>query len=207
MPGLDHLLPFLAATLVFAVMPGPAILYTTAQTLARGRAGGLAAVFGIHIGGLAHVLAAAAGLSALFQLVPHLYLALKLAGALYLVWLGIQIVRGRGTADVPEIGGRGRRVFVQSVMVEVLNPKTALFFIAFLPQFVDPGAGWALWLQFLVLGGIVNLAFTLADVIAVFATTFVVARIRGSSAVQRLMRLAGGSILVGLGVHMAASRS
>ena len=187
MPSLDLLLPFLAATFVFAVLPGPALLYTAAQTLARGRRGGLLAALGIHSGGMVHVLAAAAGLAALFQLVPTLFIALKIAGALYLVWLGIGILRRRldagtlPTATPP----RTRRAFAESMAVEILNPKAALFYLAFLPQFVDPAAALPVWTQFLILGWIVNAAFSSADLVVIFMTDAVMAGLRRSARGQR----------------------
>lgn len=209
MPGSEHLIPFVVATFLFAVMPGPALLYTTAQTLARGRAGGLLAVAGIHVGGLAYVVASALGLAAIFHAVPPLYLAMKLVGALYLVWLGVGMLRAKTAgAPLPGVRGRGAKgAFAESVLVEILNPKTALFFIAFLPQFADPAAALPLWAQLLVLGWIVNMAFTAADLVAVVLTSAVIARLRRSGAVQRIARLLGGSILIGLGAHLAVSRS
>ena len=207
MPPIELLIPFFAATLAFAILPGPAILYTAAQTIACGRRGGLFAVFGIHVGGAVHVVAAAAGLSAVFAHVPEAYAILKIVGAIYLVWLGIQILRSKAGGSVPGVAQKGqRRAFLDSVLVEVLNPKTALFFIAFLPQFVDPTAGWALWLQFIVLGTIVNLAFSTADVVTVFVTNRMVRLVTQSSLGERLARWFSGSILVGLGVHLAISR-
>src|SRR5438105_4679856 len=172
MPSTDHLLAFLLATLIFAVIPGPGILYTAAQTLARGRLGGLMAALGIHLGGYLHVAAAALGLAALFALVPLLYAAVKLAGALYLVILGIGILRGGIAAEtLPPVGGKSpRRAFVESIAVEAFNPKTALFYLAFLPQFVDPAASAPLPLQFLALGIIVNIAFSSACLVGVLFT-------------------------------------
>ena len=207
MPALEHLIPFVLATLVFAVMPGPAILYTAAQTLARGRRGGFLAALGIHIGGFAHVIAAVAGLSAVFKLVPEAYTAVKIAGALYLVWLGIGIIRGQRTrSDLPQVRDRqARRAFLESVVVEVLNPKVAIFYIAFLPQFVDPAAAAPVWLQFLVLGVIVNLAFSAMDVVTVLLTSSMLRRVHESGLGQKLLRWLGGSILIGLGARLAVS--
>ena len=208
MPPLDLLLPFLAATLLFAVMPGPAILYTAVQTMARGRRGGALAALGIHVGGYVHVAGAAVGLSAVFRYVPEAYLAVKIAGALYLVWLGLSFFRKPPEEALPSVQGRSvSRAFFQSIVVEVLNPKAALFFIAFLPQFVDPAAAWPLWLQLLVLGTFVNLAFSSMDVVTVAVTDSMMTLVRKSAAGQRVIRAIGGSILVGLGVHLAASRS
>jgi threonine/homoserine/homoserine lactone efflux protein len=208
MPSLDHLIPFAIATFLFAIFPGPALLYTAAQTLARGRAAGFMAALGIHIGGYAHVLAAALGLSAVFVHVPQLYFALKIAGALYLIWLGIGLIRTRLDLDaLPQVRAQSaRRALLQSVVVEVLNPKVALFFIAFLPQFVDPAATFPLWLQFLALGVIVNVAFTAADLVTVLLTSSVLTGLRRSGVAQRVARIVGGSVLIGLGARLAIAR-
>lgn len=210
MPSTELLLAFFATTAVFAYIPGPAMLYAAAQTLARGRWSGLMASLGIHLGGYVHVFAAAAGLSVLFHAVPMLYLIVKLAGAAYLVWLGITLFRAKaaGETALPEIGGKsGRRAFFESITVEVLNPKTAIFFLAFLPQFVDASAAFPVWLQFVILGTIVNLMFSSADIVCVFLAGAVVARLRRSSRAQKLMQRAGGTLLVGLGAHLALQRS
>jgi threonine/homoserine/homoserine lactone efflux protein len=208
MPSLDHLVPFAIATLVFAAMPGPAVLYTVAQTMARGRRGGLLAATGLSVGGLAHVCAAAAGLSTIFRYSPTLFLALKIGGALYLVWLGIRMLRQQGDGRLPAVAAKSnRRAFAESIVVELLNPKTALFFIAFLPQFVDAGAALPIWLQFLVLGLAVNLSFFTSDVVAALLTDRVLSRLRQNPQVVRAMRWTSGSVLVGLGAHMAISRN
>ena len=210
MPSTDMLIAFIATTAVFAFIPGPAMLYAAAQTLARGRFSGLMASLGIHLGGYVHVIAAAAGLSVLFHAVPVLYLCIKFVGAAYLVWLGIGLFRGKGQAhdELPGFAPKsGRRAFFESVTVEVLNPKTAIFFLAFLPQFVDPAAGLPVWAQFLALGTIVNLMFSLTDLVCVFLAGAVTDRLRRSSGAQRLMQRAGGTMIVGLGVHLALQRS
>ena len=160
------------------------------------------AAFGVHVGGYAHVLAASFGLSAIFVHVPLAYMAVKFAGAAYLVWLGIDLIRKRNQPlDIPKAAGRRRgSAFLQSVSVEILNPKAAIFFIAFLPQFVDPAAGAPLWLQLLVLGTIVNVAFSSADVISVFLTSKILSHINVTQAGARIARTIGGTILMGLGV-------
>ncbi|KAB1085709.1 LysE family translocator [Neorhizobium galegae] len=210
MPSTELFLAFLATTAVFAYIPGPAMLYAAAQTLARGRWSGLMASLGIHIGGYAHVFTAAAGLSVLFHAVPMLYMAVKLGGAAYLVWLGISLFRAKaaGDAELPEIAQKsGRRAFFESITVEVLNPKTAIFFLAFLPQFIDASAAFPIWLQFAILGTIVNLMFSSADIVCVFLAGAVITRLKRSSGAQRLMQRAGGALLVGLGAHLALQRS
>ncbi|MBW6421196.1 LysE family translocator [Rhizobium sp. XQZ8] len=210
MPSTELLLAFFVTTAVFAYIPGPAMLYAAAQTMARGRWSGLMASFGIHLGGYVHVFAAAAGLSVLFHAVPMLYLIVKLLGAAYLVWLGISLFRARATGEteLPEIGRKsGRRAFLESITVEVLNPKTALFFLAFLPQFVDASAAFPVWLQFAILGTICNLMFSSADIVCVFLAGAVVARLKRSGRAQRLVQRAGGALLIGLGAHLALQRS
>jgi threonine/homoserine/homoserine lactone efflux protein len=207
---LDLLIAFLAATAVFAYMPGPGMLYTSAQTLARGRRAGLLAAAGLHLGGYLHVFAAAAGLAALLAAVPTLYLALKLAGALYLIWLGLRLVFARAPApsDPPGPGApEGTRAFVDSALVEALNPKTAVFFLAFLPQFTMADAAWPVWLQLLALGTVVNLMFSSADLLCVAAAAGLRRTLARSARVQRWLRAVGGTLLVGLGVKLAAQRA
>ncbi|CAH2405080.1 LysE family translocator [Mesorhizobium ventifaucium] len=210
MPSTELLIAFFATTAIFAYIPGPAMLYAAAQTMARGRWSGLTAALGIHLGGYVHVAAAAAGLSVLFHAVPTLYVAVKLAGALYLIWLGVSLFRARAQDDAVISGVEpksARRAFFESITVEVLNPKTAIFFMAFLPQFIDASATFPVWLQFLVLGTIVNLMFSSADVMCVVLAGALITRLRPSSHAQRLMRRAGGAVLVGLGVHVALQKS
>lgn len=209
MPGLDLLIPFAIATAVFAYFPGPALLYTAAQTMARGRRAGFMAALGIHLGCYIHVLAAAMGLSAILQYVPELYVGLKLAGAAYLIWLGLsmwlQKAPGGPASDLPI--KTTRRALVESMIVEILNPKVALFFVAFLPQFVDPAAGWPISAQFLVLGMIVNAAFSSADIVAILLTDRVVRSVRSSSLAAVIARRLGGTVLIALGLRLALSRN
>lgn len=210
MPSTELLLTFLATTAIFAYIPGPAMLYTAAQTLARGRLSGLMAAFGIHLGGYVHVFAAAAGLSVLFHAVPVLYMIVKLAGAAYLVWLGISLFRAKvaGSCDLPAMQSKSsRQAFLESVIVEVFNPKTALFFMAFLPQFIDATAAFPVWLQFVILGTIVNMMFSSADIVCVLLAGAMMSRLRRSGRMQQLMQRAGGSVLVGLGAHLALQKS
>ncbi|MGQ3210137.1 MAG: LysE family translocator [Shinella sp.] len=209
MPSLDVLLAFAVTTAIFAFIPGPAMLYAAARTMAGGRAAGLMAVLGIHLGAYAHIIAAAAGLSALFHAVPVAYTCVKLAGAAYLIWLGISLFRSTDTGEDDAAGSApkgGRRAFAQSVTVEILNPKTAIFFLAFLPQFVDSGAGLPIWVQLAILGTMVNLIFTFADVVSVLLADVILARLKRSSGVQSLVRKAGGTVLIGLGAHLALQK-
>lgn len=211
MPSTELFIAFLATTAIFAYIPGPAMLYAAAQTIARGRGAGLMASLGIHLGCYVHVIAAAAGLSVLFHAVPMLYMAVKFAGAAYLIWLGISLLRAKTPGDDVALPGlepkSGRRAFVESISVEVLNPKTAIFFMAFLPQFIDASAAFPVWLQFVILGTIVNLMFSSADIVCVVLAGAVITRLRRSSHARRLMQRAGGAILVGLGAHLAFQKS
>ncbi len=210
MPSFDILLAFLVTTALFSLLPGPSMLYAAARTMAGGRQAGLMAALGLHLGAYVHVAAAAAGLSVLFHAVPIVYAGVKLAGAFYLIWLGITLFRARQNAGAESAGGSrrtARQAFVQSITVEVLNPKTALFFLAFLPQFVDGAAAFPLWLQFAVLGTVANILFGLVDVVIVMLAASILGRLKRSSGIQVLMRRAGGAILVGMGVHLALQRS
>lgn len=194
MPDFEILVAFVLATAVFAYMPGPAVLYTAAQTIARGRRAGWFAALGIHIGGYVHVAGAALGLAILFQAVPMLYLALKFAGAVYLVWLGVKLFRTQDPtvmADLQIEAKSPKRAFWESITVEILNPKTAIFFVAFLPQFTDPTTSMAIWLQLLVLGTIVNLMFSSADVICVLLADRITSALKGSATAGRWLHQIG----------------
>ena len=209
MPASNVLIAFFTAAAIFAFIPGPGILYAAAQTMAGGRAVGFAGTLGLALGGYAHVLAAAAGLSMAFHAVPLLYTAVKLMGAVYLVWLGVSMMRAKaaGTAGAPVVERRTRRrAFVEGVTVEMLNPKTAMFFLAFLPQFVDPSASMPVWAQFVILGSIVNSMFALADVVAVLLAASVVTRVGRASRVQLWVQKISGGILVALGLRLALYR-
>lgn len=204
--SLELFLLFASATLTFAVMPGPAVIYVVAQTLAGGRAAGLWASFGVHIGGYAHVFAAVAGLAILLHAVPVLYTTLKLAGAAYLIWIGLGLIRKNFAEDTTVTLQSKTISFRQSILVEVLNPKAALFYLAFLPQFTSAEAALSVPLQLLVLGIIVNAAFSLADVVYVLAADGLHRRLARNRAVLWLRR-AGGAILVCLGLNLVLSKA
>ncbi len=209
MASWETLLAFATLTLLVAYFPGPALLYTAAQTIAHGKRAGLMAMLGIHLGCYLHVFAAAFGLSAVFKHVPELYVAVKLAGALYLVWLGIGMIRSKlGTPEQQAVAPPKtvRRALIDSFIVEVLNPKVALFFIALLPQFVDPAGSLPVWAQFLILGTIVNFAFSSADLVTVFGATLVMKTMKASRAGFALGRWLGGSLMIGLGVKLATDK-
>src|SRR5947209_16129057 len=158
MPDPTHLALYFAAALVLAVTPGPGIFYVAARTLAGGRAEGMASSLGTGIGGMVHVLAGSVGVSAIVLASAELFTVLKLLGAAYLVWIGFRTIQtARREAASALSGGPAaqpvgaHRAFRDGVLVEALNPKTAAFFLAFVPQFVDPTKG-SVALQFMVLG-------------------------------------------------------
>lgn len=206
MPSFEILVAFVVATSIFAYMPGPSTLYAAAQTIARGRRAGWFAALGIHIGGYVHVLAAAVGLAILFQAIPILYLALKFVGAGYLIWLGISMFLTKAeTGTKPQVAVKksARRAFWESVSVEVLNPKTAIFYLAFLPQFADPSAAFPIWVQLIILGTIVNIMFSSADAICVILADKITTLFKASSSANRIANKIGGSVLVALGINLA----
>ena len=206
MQSFEILVAFVVATSIFAYMPGPSTLYAAAQTIARGRRAGWFAALGIHIGGYVHVLAAAVGLAILFQAIPILYLALKFAGAGYLIWLGVSMFLTKAeTGTKPQVAVKksARRAFWESVSVEVLNPKTAIFYLAFLPQFADPSAAFPIWVQLIILGTIVNIMFSSADAICVILADKITTLFEASSSANRIANKIGGSVLVALGINLA----
>ena len=208
MASCETLLAFATVTLLVAYFPGPALLYTAAQTIAHGRRAGLTAMLGIHLGCYVHVVAAAFGLSAVFKHVPELYMAVKLAGAAYLVWMGIGMIRSRldGGAMIARPPKTARRALADSIVVSVLNPKVALFFIALLPQFADPAGSLPIWAQLLILGTIVNLSFSSADLVTVFGASFVMKLMKASRHGFGIGRWLGGSLMIGLGLKLATEK-
>ncbi|HEU0337099.1 MAG TPA: LysE family translocator [Gaiellaceae bacterium] len=197
---------FLGAALALLVVPGPAVLYIVARSVHQGRRAGLASVLGIHVGTLVHVLAATVGLSALLASSATAFTVVKLLGAAYLVYLGIRTLAGRGDRGVeasPSGPTRGRRRdFAEGIVVNVLNPKTALFFVAFLPQFVDPDAG-AATLQILVLGLTFMLLGLVTDSLWALAAGTAGDWLRGHRGFLRAQRWVSGSIYLGLGALTA----
>jgi threonine/homoserine/homoserine lactone efflux protein len=160
MPDAPTYALFVAAALALLLVPGPAVIYVVARSVSGGRLTGLVSVLGVELGTLLHAVFAAAGLSAIVASSAAAFSVVKWLGAAYLVYLGLRQIFGRGgeveEAPSPEGNESRFRVFYQSVLVQVLNPKVALFFLAFLPQFVDPSRG-AAWTQIVVLGA--TLAF------------------------------------------------
>jgi threonine/homoserine/homoserine lactone efflux protein len=197
---------FALASFLLIVVPGPAVLYVVTRSVAQGRRAGLVSMLGVETGGLVHVAAAAVGLSALVASSATAFTAVKLAGAAYLIFLGVRRLVARDE-PLPEaqIGGRStRRLYAQGVVVNVLNPKTAVFFLAFLPQFVDPARG-AVSLQFVVLGLIFVAVAVVSDGAYALLAGTAGDWLRGSERVRRWLGRFSGAVFVGLGVTAALS--
>jgi threonine/homoserine/homoserine lactone efflux protein len=205
MPSPPHLALFALAAVIMNAAPGPSNLYVLSRSLAQGRSAGLVSAFGLALGNLFHVALAVMGLAALLRYAPGLYDAVRLIGASYLVYLGLRMVQERPaeTATVPPGRPLGR-VLLDAALVEMLNPKTALFFLAFLPQFVEPARGPAA-LQFLLLGLIVTATALPCDMLVALAGAGLQRAVKGVGSRLWPRRLAG-STLIGLGIYAALAR-
>ena len=197
---------FLLAALIIAAIPGPGIFYVAARTLSGGKKAGIESTFGLALGGLVHVTAGGLGVSAIILASAQLFTGLKLAGAVYLVWLGIKTFREAGHAPPEQIAPTGAKLaFREGVIVEALNPKTAAFFLAFIPQFLDPAVAHPA-VQFMTLGLISVALNTFADVIVVaMASTARTGLVRKPHFVRRL-RQGSGLFIAGLGISLALAR-
>ena len=200
MPTPATLAIFAAATAVLLLVPGPSVLFIVARTLEHGRRGGLVSMLGVEAGALLHVAAATVGLSALVAAAPAALLAIKFAGAAYLLWLGVRALRR--PHELSLAGGAAAashgRLFRQGLLVDALNPKTAMFFLAFLPQFVDPAAGSVAG-QTLVLGLCFVALATVSDGGYALLAGVAAERLRRSDRARTRMRRASGAAYVGLG--------
>jgi threonine/homoserine/homoserine lactone efflux protein len=197
---------FVFAAFVLAITPGPGIAYVVARTVAGGRSEGLASCFGTGIGGMLHVLAAALGLSLIIAQSAVAFSLVKYIGAAYLVYLGIRLLlRKDHELAVKPVAAQGvRRALAEGIVVEALNVKTALFFLAFLPQFVSPSD--PLIPQLVLLGSICVALNTLVDVIAVVAADRVLKSGAARAARARLLTKVSGVTMLGLGTYLALAR-
>ena len=204
MPTLHSLGLFLAAGLALNLTPGPDMLYVAARGAGEGRPAGIVSALGIGVGTLVHIALVAAGLAALLAAVPVAYMALRLGGAAYLVWLGVKALRAApGDGAVAELPPAPLgAIFRQGVITNVLNPKVALFFLAFLPQFVDPARGDPA-LQVIVLGLLFDVSGTLVNLTVALASSRVAARLRSTSGTTRFVQRATGVLFIGLGARLA----
>ena len=212
MPDITQLALFSAAAFLLAITPGPGLFYVAARTLSGGRAEGVASSFGTGLGGMVHVIAGSLGVSAIVLASAEWFTALKLIGAAYLVWIGVRTIQAArrdalatlaGGIAAPPVGAR--RAFREGVLVEALNPKTAAFFLAFVPQFVDATAG-NVAVQFALLGFVCVALNTLADLVVAFAAGGVRAGAAARPGLIRRLREGSGAAMVALGLGLVLVR-
>jgi threonine/homoserine/homoserine lactone efflux protein len=211
-----HFLLFLTAAVLLAIAPGPGMLYVLARSLAGGKREGILSALGTFLGGMVHVLAAALGVSIILAKSAVAFATVKYVGAAYLCFLGVQMIRdARREKANPEDAIQqddkrdvqpARNPLWQGVATEVLNPKTALFFLSFIPQFVNRGGGHV-FLQFVALGTISVAMNTTADLIVIMVAGPLGERTRASATFRRRQRTVTGAILIGLGTYLATSKS
>ena len=209
-PALPLFGVFLTAAVVLALTPGPGVFYVLTRSLRGGRAEGVASSVGTAIGGLGHVVAAALGLSAVLMASAFAFNLVKYVGALYLIYLGVMTLRGRQELDLDGEGvsvgaADTRRALTQGIVTEALNPKTALFFLAFLPQFIDPNGGVVA--QFLLLGAISVTLNTTVDLVVAYFAGPLGQWLRANPRWRELQRRATGWALIGLGAYVALGDS
>lgn len=205
-PG-PMLAAFLVASFVLAVTPGPGILYVVARSLAQGRLAGLASVAGVALGNLGNAVGASIGLAALFAISSIAFTAVKFAGAAYLIYLGVKALRssaarpGPTKFEAPQLG----RIFRDGFFVALLNPKTAIFFGAFLPQFINPVASTVL--QSVMLGAVFVLVAAITDTAYVLAASVAASAVGGARRGHAYGRYATAATFIGLGIFTAVSGS
>jgi threonine/homoserine/homoserine lactone efflux protein len=205
MPDASTFLLFAAASLAFLAIPGPSVFYIVTRSLAQGRRAGITSMMGVQVGGLVHVVAAAIGVSALIASSAEAFTVVKYAGAAYLIVLGVRKLLAGGDDD-PDPEPRGQaplnRLFWHGVVVNVLNPKTALFFLAFLPQFIDPADG-PVAPQMLVLGTMLVGLGVMSDGTYALVAARAGRRLRRAASARRLLDRLSGGVFVGLGLVAA----
>ena len=195
---------FALTGLALLVIPGPAVLYVVTRSIDHGRSAGIASVFGITTGTVVHVLLAAVGLSSLVLASRVAYDSVRYVGAAYLVLLGLQRLLTRRSDDGVQgaVSRSSRALYTQGLVVNLTNPKTIVFIFAFIPQFVDVGAGHV-WLQVLVLGLTFAALGFVSDSCYAFLAGAIADRLRGTPLIARIERWFGGTVLIGLGVVAA----
>jgi threonine/homoserine/homoserine lactone efflux protein len=203
MPTASAIALFAVASLALAVVPGPAVTYIVMQSVDKGRAAGVASAFGVSSGGLVHVAAATAGLSALIASSATAFTVVKLVGAVYLIAVGIRRILSRDETVSEARPAPLQRVWAQGVVVNIFNPKTALFFLAFLPQFVDTHR--TVWTQVAFLGVLFCTIALMSDLVYAVLADLLAGRLRRTGRGARVRRWASGSIFIALGATAAAA--
>jgi threonine/homoserine/homoserine lactone efflux protein len=204
-----HFLIFLGAAVLLAIAPGPGMLYVLARALAGGRREGLLSALGTLVGGMVHVFAAAAGVSVILAKSAAAFATVKYLGAAYLCFLGVRMILDARMDEPFSLAGLqsgGRNSLWQGIMTEVLNPKTALFFLSFIPQFVDRAAGHIFW-QFIFLGTLSVALNTTADIVVTLLAGPLGNRIRSSERFRRRQRSMTGAVMIGLGAYLVLGES
>ena len=206
LPEPRELLLFMIAGLTLNFTPGPDMLYVTARSASEGRSSGVASALGIGAGTLVHIALVAFGLASLLAAVPAAYTGIRLIGAAYLIYLGVRALRSRGELGERTLAGRSRRAaFRQGVITNVLNPKVALFFLAFLPQFVDPARG-STALQVISLGLLFDVMGTMVNIAVAIGASHMSERLRTAQRARMILDRTCGALFIALGVRLALSR-
>jgi threonine/homoserine/homoserine lactone efflux protein len=197
------LLLFLTATLALNLAPGPDMLYVSTRSLTQGRRAGIVSALGIAGGSVIHTLLIASGLAALLHAVPLAYDIVRYTGALYLIWLGFQAIRSKSELTIaPELARASDwAIFRQGVVTNLLNPKVALFFLAFLPQFTDPSRG-SVPLQIILLGCLFNLSGTIVNIGVAWLASSARQWLKGPR-VESVFRWLTGGVFIALGLRLA----
>ena len=207
LPPFPMLITFISASFILAIIPGPVVLYVVTRTLTQGRASGLASVAGVTLGNFGNALGACFGLAALFAISSMAFMVVKFLGALYLIYLGVKTIYSARakSADthIPQIQKSSHcRIFIDGFIVALLNPKTALFFAAFLPQFLSPGAESHL-MQSIALSMIFVLIASLTDVLYALIAGCIMPFLKRNRSTGTIGKYISGSIFIGLGVFTA----
>lgn len=205
LPSLPLLAAFLAASLLLAVTPGPGVFYIVTRTLSQGRSAGLASVAGVALGNFGNAVGAAIGLAAVLAVSSVAFSAIKYAGALYLIYLGVRALRAPAASAASDAAAASStaRVFRDGFWVALLNPKTAVFFAAFLPQFMNPAANAAL--QSVLLGAVFVAIAAITDTLYVLGAGAVAPRLARSRGAPTLGRYVTAGAFIGLGLFTAFS--
>lgn len=206
MPSLETILLFMSATLVLNITPGPSILYVMSQSFSQGRTGGLVSALGLGTGSFFHAVAATIGLSAIITYSPVVYAVVKYCGAMYLVYLGVRLLIQH---ESPRIATRSegvslKQVYYQGVVTELLNPKIALFFLSFLPQFVDPSRG-SVANQTMLLSCLFHVTGVPINMLVALLGSAIAAWFTRHPVFEQIRNGLAGTILVGLGLRLAFS--
>lgn len=207
MPSFETLMIFTTAAIAITLVPGPSMLYVASRSIVHGRTAGIWSALGLATGLFIHTVSASLGLSAILVYFPPVFFIIKYLGAAYLIYLGIQMLRTNKRSPlsrekIPELNHV--RVYGQGVITEILNPKTALFFLSFLPQFIDPVQGSSTT-QMMILGGILVFTALVADLFIAISGGALSRSMLAQPLVQKIQNWLAGTVLIALGLRLAIS--